>query len=336
VAPFLGGFAGISAADSGSTSLISMPTTKEILGGLAFATAFAAPFFILAMIPGLLKALPKSGGWLDSVKVVMGFLELAAALKFFRTAELRVFSPAEFFTYDMVLAGWVGISFACGLYLLNLYRLPHDEEKPNIGVVRLLFALMFLGLGMYLMPGMFKHADGKAQRPAGAVYAWVDAFLLPEPKHLGWGTDLPDAIAKSRADAKREAEKGGKGTPKPIFIDFTGVTCTNCKYNESTVFPQAKVNDLLDQFERVQLYTDEVPADLYATDPGGDARDEEGRVNRNFQNAVFGDIALPLYAVVVPTADGKVKVLGKYEEGKINSPDKFAAWLKDMLAKAKK
>src|SRR5207344_1881167 len=118
--------AGISAADAGGGgSLIAVPTTKEILGGLAFATAFAAPFFILAMVPGLLKALPKSGGWLDSVKVVMGFLELAAALKFFRTAELGVFSPAEYFTFDLVLAGWVGIALACGLYLLNAYRLPH-------------------------------------------------------------------------------------------------------------------------------------------------------------------------------------------------------------------
>ena len=110
VAPFLGGFAGISAADSGGGSLIAMPTTREVLGGLAFATAFAAPFFVLALVPGLLKALPKSGGWLDSVKVVMGFLELAAALKFFRTAELGVFSPTEYFTYDLVLAGWVAIA----------------------------------------------------------------------------------------------------------------------------------------------------------------------------------------------------------------------------------
>jgi thiol:disulfide interchange protein DsbD len=328
VAPFLGGFAGISAADSGNSSLIVMPTMKEILGGLAFATAFAAPFFVLALVPGLLKALPKSGGWLDSVKVVMGFLELAAALKFFRTAELRVFSPAEFFTYDLVLAGWVAIAVACGLYLLNAYRLPHDEEKPNIGVMRLLFAVMFLGLGAYLAPGLLKTSDGKSQRPAGAVYAWVDAFLLPEPKHLGWGTDLPGALEKVRTDK----EKGGK--LRPIIVDFTGVTCSNCKYNENTVFPQAKVNDLLDQFERVQLYTDEVPADLFATDPGKEAREDEARANDDFKFEVFKDQRLPLYAVFVPTADGKVKVLGKYDEGKINSPEKFAAWLKDMLEKA--
>ena len=79
-------------------------------------------------------------------------------------------------------AGWVAIAVACGLYLLNVYRLPHDEEKPNIGVPRLLFALSFLGLGVYLLPALFKGADGKPQRPGGVVYAWVDAFLLPEPE----------------------------------------------------------------------------------------------------------------------------------------------------------
>ena len=197
VAPFLGGFAGISSADSGSGDLISVPTTKEIAGGLAFATAFAAPFFVLALIPGLLKALPRSGGWLDSVKVVMGFLELAAALKFLRTAEVRLLPTSEYFTYDVVLGGWVAISIACGLYLLNTYRLPHDEEKPNIGVMRLLFALLFLGLGIYLLPATFKGPDGKTQRPSGAVYAWVEAFLLPEVDN-NWGTDFKDAIERSK------------------------------------------------------------------------------------------------------------------------------------------
>jgi len=330
VAPFLGGFAGISAADSGGGSLIAMPTTKEILGGLAFATAFAAPFFVLAMVPGLLKALPRSGGWLDSVKVVMGFLELAAAVKFFRTAELRVFSPVEFFTYDLVLAGWVAIAFACGLYLLNIYRLPHDEEKPNIGVPRLLFAVLFLGLGFYLLPAMFKTADGKSQRPAGAVYAWVQAFLLPE-SDKGWNTDLKDAIERSK--------KSGK----PILLDFTGKTCTNCKYNEESVFTLPAIRDEFENFEKVQLYTDEVPANVYSADPGQTAREKEATANGDFQTKTFGDAALPLYAVLVPLPDGKLKLVGgNFDgkdnhpfEGKINSPNKFSTWLKEALAKAK-
>lgn len=324
VAPFLGGFAGISAGNDAGGSLISLPTVKEIAGGLAFATAFAAPFFILALVPGLMKALPRSGGWLDSVKVVMGFLELAAALKFLRTAELGVFATPMYFTYDVVLGGWIAISAACGMYLLNLYRLPHDEEKPHIGVPRLVFALLFLGLALYLTPALFKGPDGKPQRPAGTVYSWVESFLLPETsKDEGWSTDLKATVAESRQSGR------------PIFLDFTGETCTNCKYNEHTVFSQPAVHELMQQFEKVQLYTDWLPAPAYTTDPGLSARKAEARVNRDFQTAVFQDIKLPLYAVLMPQPDGKLKLIGTYVEGKINDPAQFAAFLKTSLEKAK-
>ena len=306
-----------------------LPTAREIAGGLAFATAFAAPFFVLALVPGLMKALPRSGGWLDSVKVVMGFLELAAALKFLRTAELRLFPAPQYFTYDLVLGGWIAISAACGLYLLNVYRLPHDEEQPNIGVPRLLFALLFLGLSVYLTPALFKGHDGKPQRPSGAVYAWIEAFLLPEDvpatdakQEDVWKTDLKDAIEASK--------KSGR----PVFLDFTGVTCTNCKYNERDVFPKSGIRDDLQQFEKVKLYTDEVPAALYTTDPGSRVRRAEAGKNRDFQENVFKDIALPMYVVLAPQPDGAVKVLG-LTEGKINDPAQFAEFLKGSLEKAK-
>jgi thiol:disulfide interchange protein DsbD len=325
VAPFLGGFAGISAGSDGSGGLVALPTTKEVAGGLAFATAFAAPFFVLALLPGLMKALPRSGGWLDSVKVVMGFLELAAALKFLRTAELRLLPTPQYFTYDVVLSGWVAISGACGLYLLNVFRLPHDEEKPSIGVTRLLLSITFLGLALYLAPALLKGADGKSQRPAGVVYAWVESFLLPQTAPPSgakeedlWGTDLKDAVAAAR--------KSGR----PIFLDFTGVTCTNCSFNEHDVFPIPGVHEELRQFEKVQLYTDEVPASFYAVEPEGKVRRSEGRANGDFQLAVFKDIKLPTYAVLVPRADGRVKVIGTYTEGKINEPAKFIAFLKEM------
>jgi thiol:disulfide interchange protein DsbD len=331
VAPFLGGFAGISAASAGEGSLIGIPTTREVLGGLAFATAFAAPFFVLALVPGLLKALPRSGGWLDSVKVVMGFLELAAALKFLRTAELRILPSPEYFTYDLVLAGWVAISVACGLYLLNLYRLPHDEERPNIGVPRLLFAAAFLGLAVYLAPALFKAADGKHPRPAGAVYAWVEAFLLPEFEAGTAGTDLREAI-----DLARKSKK-------PVFVDFTGVTCTNCGINERSVFTRPEVKGLLDQFVAVRLYGDEVPAEAYQTDPGKARRDDEGYANEKFQVAAFGTNSRPTYVVLIPNADGKtVRVFRESTgerrariEGKINSPADFAAFLRAALEAAR-
>lgn len=330
VAPFLGGFAGISAGNEGGTNLIVVPTAREIAGGLAFATAFAAPFFVLALVPGLIKALPKSGGWLDSVKVVMGFLELAAALKFLRTAELRILPTPQYFTYDVVLGSWVVISAVCGLYLLNVFRLPHDEEKPNIGVPRLLFAVLFLGLAVYLAPALFKGFDGKPQRPAGTVYAWVESFLLPEVlsqsasgSEVGWGTDLNAALEASR--------KSGK----PVFLDCTGVTCTNCSYNEQNVFPTKAVTEEFQKFERVQLYMDEVPVGAYTSDPGRAARVAEADSNYEFQVAVFKDNRRPLYAVLMPQSDGKVKVTATYDEGKINDTARFVAFLKESHEKAK-
>jgi thiol:disulfide interchange protein len=326
VAPFLGGFAGISAGagpDAGG-SPIALPTAREVAGGLAFATAFAAPFFVLALVPGMMKALPKSGGWLDSVKVVMGFLELAAALKFLRTAELGILTTPQYFTYDVVLCGWIVIAAAVGLYLLGVYRLPHDEEGSSIGAPRLLFALLFLGLAVYLTPALFKGHDGKPQRPAGAVYAWVEAFLLPDTLEAGWRTDLKDALAASQQSRK------------PVFVDFTGVTCTNCKYNENSVFSTPAVALEFEKFERVQLYTDWLPESAYLDDPGFPARKAEARANRALQQEKFKTIQLPLYAVLLPQPDGKVKLIAQYDEGKINQPAKFVQFLKDAAAAAKK
>jgi thiol:disulfide interchange protein DsbD len=323
VAPFLGGFAGM--VSSGQYSQVEL-----VLAGLSFATAFAAPFFVLALFPSLLKKLPKSGGWLDSVKVVMGFLEVAAALKFFRTAEIRWLGTPTYFTYDLVLAGWVVVSAACGLYLLNVYRLPHDEEKPNIGVPRLMIALMFLGLSVYLIPGLFKQPNGETERPRGIVFAWVDAFLLPEQSGAGdefrWGVDLPGAIEKAREEA------ASTGMPKYVFVDFTGVTCSNCKANEREVFPKPQVAKLLKKYSLVQMYTDDVPAEFYSGSP--DQRDlkDEGEANGNFQNAAFGTSQLPLYVILQPTATG-AKVVGVYSEGKINNVEAFTQFLEAPLKK---
>ena len=325
VAPFLGGFSGMAASGNFSTFQL-------VLGGLVFATAFASPFFLLAIFPSLLKKLPRSGGWLDSVKVVMGFMELAAALKFFRTAELRWFSPPEYFTYDVVIAGWVAICFACGLYLLNAFRLPHDEEKPNIGVPRLMIALMFLGLGVYLAPALLKGPDGKSIRPNGVVFAWVDAFLLPDPAGADeWGTDLAATLDKSRKEADQK-----KQPAKPVFLDFTGKICTNCRYNENTVFPKPRVRELMSKFELVQLYTDEVPADRYTAPPSDAARDDEGLANREFKLKAFGEEQLRLYAVVQVRPDGKVRILGVYPEGKINDVPAFEKFMTKAIDDAKK
>jgi thiol:disulfide interchange protein DsbD len=303
-----------------------------VLGGLTFAVAFASPFFVLALFPSLLKKLPRSGGWLDTVKAVMGFLELAAAFKFFRTAEIGLTPRPEYFTYDLVMAAWVVIAVACGAYLLGLYRLPHDEEeKSRVGVPRLLFALAFLGLGAYLLPAMFKTGDGRGQRPGGVVYAWIDAFLLPEPSPTGagelpWGSDLKAALDKARRETLATGQR------RFVFVDFTGETCTNCRLNEKNVFPRPEVDELLRRYALVQLYTDWVPIDFYKTAPADDKdRKREAEANLAFQEKVFGTMQLPLYVILEPLATGGVRVADVYDEGKINDVPRFVAFLKRPL-----
>jgi thiol:disulfide interchange protein len=319
VAPFLGGFAGMAA--SGKFSDVQLAA-----GAFAFAGTFAAPFFLLALFPTFLKKLPKSGGWMNTIKVVMGFLELAAALKFFRTAELRWTSIPSLFTYDLVLSIWIMILFLAGLYLLNLYRLPHDEPQEHIGVTRMLFALMSISVGLYLLPGLFASGSREKQRPSGTLFAWVDAFLLPEPSDVGvvggdfaWSGNLLASIedARSRNDT--------------VFIDFTGKTCTNCKLNEKQIFSQPKIKDLLKKFRLVQMYTDEVPEQFFESPPGIQKQEQDAAANLKFQKDVFRTEQLPLYVLLRPEPGSRgasVRILGIYDEGKINRVENFEEFLK--------
>jgi thiol:disulfide interchange protein len=322
VAPFYGGFIGLSASASSAGDWL-----KLVLGALAFSVTFALPFFVLAIFPSLLKTLPKSGSWLNTVKVVMGFLEVAAAFKFLRAAELNLYQgKTEFLTYDLVLGVFIALSFACGLYLLGVYRLPHDHgAHETLGVPRLMFSLVFIGLAFYMLPALFTRANGEQQRPGGTVFAWIDAFLLPEDEgpatgsavastsdRLAWGGDLADAL------------KMGEAENKLVFLDFTATTCTNCKYNERYVFTKPDVKGLLRRYVLVHLYTDNVPADYHSTTTGAQ--------NHEFQKDVFRDVQLPLYAIVKAKADGGYEVLGQYNEGKINNVAGFARFLHEPLA----
>lgn len=326
VAPFLGGFGG-TAASSG------IGWSERVLGGLAFSAAFASPFFLLALFPTFLKRLPKSGSWLNSVKVVMGFLELAAALTFFRTGELLLNnSRATFFTYDLVLGAYVAISFVCGLYLLDLFRLPHDSPSENLSVARLLFSLAFLVLGVYLLPGLFRSGpEGEKQRPSGTVYAWLESFLLPESRSSGtdlhWTPNLPQAIAEAAADARA-------GRRSLVFVDFTGVSCKNCALNELNVFSKPEFQKLLRPYRLVQLYTDTIPERFLGTGAGGTADEDQPAANRWFQKTAFNDEKLPLYAILQPLPDGRIRVAGVYAEGKINDEKAFADFLRQPIESA--
>jgi thiol:disulfide interchange protein len=329
VAPFLGGFGGMAA--SGQFQMWEL-----VLGALAFAATFAFPFFLLALFPSLIRKLPKSGGWLHTVKVVMAFIEIAAALKFFRTAELVQFRQPVLFTYDLVLGMWVALCLLCGLYLIKLVHIGVDEpdEGRGVSVPQFLIGFGFISLGLYLLPALFAGGpDGGNQRPRGVVFAWVDSFLLPEPTDtagpdkMKWSGDLRMALNAARSERQRT------GKPAYVFVDFTGETCTNCKLNERSVFSRPDVKDLFAKFQLVQLFTDKVPDKYYpaAVRAGfkGTARQQaDANLNRWFEEQAFGSQQLPLYVVLEPQQEDKIHSVGVYDEGKINNVDEFMRFLK--------
>jgi thiol:disulfide interchange protein DsbD len=310
VAPFLGGF-------SGTAATAQRPLWHNILGGVVFSATFASPFFLLALFPALLKKMPKSGSWLNSVKVVMGFMEVAAAIKFLRAGELAIStSTPSFFTYDFALCLYVALCVLCGAYLLGMYRLPHDTPMDHLGVPRLMFSLVFLALAFYLAPALFtRNAEGERQRPAGTVYAWIDSFLLPE-FHPGkgeevWTGNLDYAVTRAREHLRRT------GQPKFVFVDFTGKICTNCRLNEQNVLSKPEIKKLFQQYELVQLYTDYVPADFYSPqERAGFAKDNSRLrsdavdVNLKFQKAVLNTSELPQYVILEPRLDGTIWAVG--------------------------
>jgi thiol:disulfide interchange protein DsbD len=136
---------------------------------------------------------------------------------------------------------------------------------------------------------------------------------------LAWSGDLASALNDAAKDKKL------------VFIDFTGVTCTNCKINEKNVFTKPEVKDLFKKYVRVQLYTDEVPKSFYATAAEDDQREKDATANGEFQKKSFRAEQLPLYVIIRPTGDGNFETVGVYDEGKINKIDKFLEFLKKPL-----
>jgi thiol:disulfide interchange protein DsbD len=265
---------------------------RLLIASFAYSATFAAPFFVMALFPSLLKKLPRSGSWLNSVKVVMGFLELAAALKFLGNMDVAL-NPGNplIFTFEAVLCAWIALSVACGLYLFGVYRLPHDSPLASIGVLRMVLGTIFIGLALYMVPALFRKV------PQGVVGEGLYAFLpLDTSEHAApGGTATAEAHLDWHLDYRSAWEQATR-EGKPIFIDFTGVNCTNCRANENRVFPRKDVREELAKFVRVQLYTDSVPR------PGLTKQEAEAEAERNkeLQERMFEDVSTPLYAVIYP------------------------------------
>jgi thiol:disulfide interchange protein DsbD len=254
----------------------------SLLGVTAFAAVFSAPFFLLAVFPSFLQSLPKSGNWMNAVKITMGFLELAAALKFVSNVDL-VFQW-QIVTRPVFIAVWLAIGLTTAVYLLGWFRFPHETSGGTLGPFRVLSAVFFFALAFYLVRGLLGFSLGE-----------LDAFLPPRDYGNGdaavAGVGRPGLAAQERwlagyEDALAEA----KARNRRIFVDFTGYTCTNCRWMEANMFPLEKVQELLQQYVLVRLYTDG-PGPAHAR-------------NLEFERQRFGTIALPYYAVM--SADDEV------------------------------
>lgn len=300
--PFVGGL------------MVSATTTGNwlwpLMGMATFATVFAAPFFLLALFPAVMKSLPRSGGWMNSVKVVMGFLELAAAIKFFSNADL-VWAWG-ILTREFFLAIWISIMVLITVYLLGRFQLTHDSPVEKVGPIRVLFAVGSLAVAFWLIVGVFGGSLGE-----------LDAMVPPQD-YPGKGNTSPLASITrgGGGGAQKTGEAGGewlvdqydqalamsKESGRPIFVDFTGYTCTNCRWMEKNMFPRADVSEIMSKYVLVRLYTD-----------GGDSIH---KVNRKMQVDRFGTIALPYYAIITP-ADS---VLGTFP-GMTRKPEQFVSFL---------
>ncbi|AEL25475.1 protein-disulfide reductase DsbD family protein [Cyclobacterium marinum] len=282
---------------------------KPILGMLAFSLAFALPFTLFAIFPGWLNSLPKSGGWLNSVKVVLGFLELALAFKFLSVAD-QVYHWG-ILDRDIYLAIWIVIFTLLGLYLLGKIRLPHDSPLDFISVPRLMLAIATFVLVVYMIPGMW-----------GAPLKALSGYLPPLSSH---DFDLSKISRQSSENELDEIPKyadflhfphgiqgyfdydqalrAAKRQNKPLFIDFTGHGCVNCREMEARVWSDSRVlKRLKEDFVMVALYIDErytLPEEQWYTSTyDNKVKKTIGKQNADFQITRFNNNAQPYYVIL--------------------------------------
>ncbi len=266
-----------------------------IVGMLGFSTAFALPFFLLALFPQYLSQMPKSGSWLVSVKAFMGFLELAAALKFLSNADLSL--QKGILTRPVFLAIWAAIFAIAAMYLLGWLRMPHDDNNQKIGIPRRLLAVATAVVAFWFLGAM----NGKS-------LGSLEAFPPPDPypgQHsatakIQWLSNYEEAVARAKSEHKA------------IFINFTGVTCVNCREMEKNVLPLPEVVAGIEKFVPVELYTDRP--------------NPEDQKNQQLLLKLANTTANPVYLVI--DADGHViqSVAGRH------NPELFTKFLREAYA----
>lgn len=288
---------------------------KPMIGMFGFSLAFALPFTLFAIFPSWLKSLPKSGGWLNSVKVTLGFIELGLALKFLSLADQAYhwgILPRE-----INISVWIVLSMALGLYLLHFIRTPHDDadyRQQAVSVPKLIVALISLSFAVYLIPGLvgapLKPLSGylppvvkstfSIATPANAQPSESPNALCTKAKYSDF-LELPHGL-QGYFDYQ-EALECSKKSGKPVFVDFTGHGCVNCREMEANVWSDPKVLRLLqNNFVVTALYVDdktELPStQWYTSEYDGKLKSSIGKQNADFQIKKFGANAQPYYVVL--------------------------------------
>jgi len=312
-APFVGG---ILVGATGSE------LTRPILGMMAYSSAFAIPFTIFAIFPELLNKLPKSGGWLNVIKVTLGFIELAFALKFLSVADQVM--HWGILDREVFLSLWIVIFTLLGIYLLGKIRLPHDSVVEKISVLRLLMAIASLFFAVYLIPGLW-----------GAPLKPVSGYLPPittQDFNLSLSNTLMVADKETASDKKlctpnprysdylklphgikgyfeyKEALACAKERNLPLFIDFTGHGCVNCRKMEANVWSDPQVlKRLKENYVVVALYGDDhkiLPEDQWVTSThDGKVKKTIGAINTDIMVSRYGTNSQPYYILLDPETE---------------------------------
>jgi thiol:disulfide interchange protein DsbD len=265
---------------------------QPVLGMMAFATGLATPFFFLALFPSYLNKLPRSGGWMVRVKIVLGFVILAAALKYIGNVDAVL--QTGLVTRELYLAAWFVLFALPGLYLLGFLRMEGIKPDEPVGVGRLLVAAAFLTFAVSLLPGMFG-------APLGPVEPYVPpargGVLAARGESQVW---LKDKYTEALARAKQEN--------KYVLVTFTGYACTNCHWMKANMFPRPEIASVVKDMVLVELFTD-----------GTDAASQQ---NQELQEKTFKTVAIPYYALM----DGDGRVIASFP-GLTHDPKEFLAFL---------
>ena len=319
-----------------------------IITMLAFSVAFALPFTLFALFPSVLKKLPKSGGWLNSVKVVIGFIEVALGMKFLSVADQTY--HWGLLDREVYLAVWIVVFALLGFYLLGKIRFAHDSDLPYVGVGRLTLAIIVFSFVVYMIPGMwgaplkalsgylpplttqdFVLGQHTAAVPTGTSASGSHALLTVEGKQPKYSDflHLPHGL-EGFFDLK-EAEAYAAKVGKPLFIDFTGHGCVNCREMEARVWSDPQVLDILrNDYVIVALYSDDkkvLPESEWVTTDAGKVLKGLGKINSYYALKTYGVNAQPYY--VLQGADGRPLVAPR---GYDLSVEGFVEFLQSGLA----